>query len=140
MLRCFIPNFFAFLFVRFLSGLSQVFLQIWLGKLFAINQVSITKKSLTKPKCQFIQIIKDKILLIQANPNHGRIGSIISHLSFPLLYILIPMLFFVVMLLKSPFMYIVDGEGVLDSAQSFPHVRFHIFVRIQLYPCFFSLP
>ena len=23
-------------------------------------------------------------------------------------------------------MYIADGEGVLDSAQSFPHVRFHI--------------
>ena len=23
-------------------------------------------------------------------------------------------------------MYIADGEGVLDSAQRFPHVRFHI--------------
>ena len=42
------------------------------------------------------------------------------------MYILIPRLFFVVMLLKSPFMYIADGEGVLDSAQRFPHVRFHI--------------
>ena len=31
-----------------------------------------------------------------------------------------------VMLLKSPFMYIADEEGVLDSTQSFPHVRFHI--------------